>query len=111
VGKPPQAIPKDGRVVLRWDDPADGACVSTFVVNVIDPLFRRDMPAQVGGRVSSGFPLGGLTVWVWTCTAECASEPGAYWGGFPALTGSGWRWDTSWAVLTCVAVPTPSVSV
>lgn len=31
-----RATPKDGKVILTWSPPANGACVDTYVLNVYD---------------------------------------------------------------------------
>ena len=52
VAEPPgaptalKAIPKDGRLILGWSPPADGSCVQTYVVNVLDPTMRSGIPVQ-----------------------------------------------------------------
>ncbi|KXZ42697.1 hypothetical protein GPECTOR_124g497 [Gonium pectorale] len=41
-----RATPKDGKVLLTWGPPANGGCVSAYVVNVYDPFYRGTTPAQ-----------------------------------------------------------------
>lgn len=44
----PQATAKDGKVLLAWEPPADGACVSQYIVNVMDAALPASL--QVGNR-------------------------------------------------------------
>lgn len=43
-----QARPRDGRIVLSWQDPGDNACMNTFIVRVYNGTVWQRTPLQVG---------------------------------------------------------------
>lgn len=66
VAEPPgaptavKATPKDGRLILSWSPPADGSCVQTYVVNVLDPDMRSGIPVQTSSTDADNTTVLGL---------------------------------------------------
>ncbi|MEW5304674.1 MAG: hypothetical protein WDW36_007268 [Sanguina aurantia] len=75
ITKPPSppgnltARPRDGRILLTWQEPGDGACLSTYIVRVFNGTTWKPTPLQVfssGGssttsRRSINTTISGLT--------------------------------------------------